>query len=73
MFEKLVNPHPSFYRQASLWLIFQVSILLLPLFPALAGIGLIFVLVRVYQLDFAQIVSYKINWGLLLIAIWLVS
>lgn len=72
MLDKLVNPQPSFYRHASLWLILQASILLLPLFPALGGIGLIFVLVRVYQLDFSQIVNYKINWGLLLVAIWLV-
>ena len=72
MLNKLANPHPSFYRQASLWLILQISILLLPLFPAMAGMGLIFVLVRVYQLNFSQIIKNKINWGLLLISIWLV-
>lgn len=72
MLNKLANPHPSFYRQASLWLILQASILLLPLFPALGGIGLIFVLVRVFQLNFAQVINYRINWGLLLVSIWLV-
>ena len=68
----MANPHPSFYRQASLWLILQASVLLLPIFPALGGIGLIFVLVRVYQLNLAQIIQDKINWGLCLIALWLV-
>ena len=68
----MANPHPSFYRQASLWLILQASVLLLPLFPALGGIGLIFVLVRVYQLNLAKIIQDKINWGLCLIALWLV-
>jgi len=72
LLNKLANPHPSFYRQASLWLILQVSILLLPLFPAMAGMGLIFVLVRLYQLNFSQIIKNKINLGLLLISIWLV-
>lgn len=55
-----------------LWSIFQISVLILPLFPVLGEVGLVFVLIGIWRAQFRQIILSPINWGWFVIAIWLI-
>ena len=59
-------------QQNHLWLIFQLSILILPLFPALGELGLIVVLISIWRRQFSKIIYNPFNWGWLIISCWLI-
>lgn len=46
------------------WQFFRVSVLFLPLFPALGALGLLFVLVNLWRDYYRQILNNPLNWGL---------
>ena len=54
------------------WSILQASIFVLPFFPLLGEIGLFSVLVRVWGRDFKYIIRNPLNWGWLLLTVWLI-
>lgn len=68
MSQLLIN-HPE---KAYLWLIFQFSVLILPLFPALGALGLFFVLISVWRSHFYKIINQPLNWGWFALSIWLI-
>ena len=49
------------------------SLLIFPLFPAFAGIGIILSLVIIFKQKYRQIIENKFNWGLAILAIWLIT
>ena len=55
-----------------IFLILQASIFLLPLFPALGELGLVYSLIRIGNIHFSQIINNPINqaWGIL--SLWLI-
>jgi O-antigen ligase len=55
---------------ARLWLIFQISVFILPLFPALGELGLVFVLILIWRSHFRQII--RLNWPWFIITVWLI-
>ncbi len=55
-----------------LWWLFQCSVLILPLFPALGAIGLLIVITGIWRDRWSQIISYPLNWGLALFGVWLI-
>jgi O-antigen ligase len=57
-------------QQNRLWLTFQISVLILPLFPALGELGLVFVLISLWKTHFQQIIRF--NWFWFVLAIWLI-
>jgi O-antigen ligase len=59
-----------FQQRNRLWLTFQISVLILPLFPALGELGLVFVLLGLWRMHFQQIIRF--NWLWLIIAVWLI-
>jgi O-antigen ligase len=52
------------------WGCFCVSVLILPLFPAVAAVGLVVVLIRVWQCHHTQIINNYLNWGLAILSGW---
>ena len=55
-----------------LWQVCQISILLLPVFPALGELGLVIVMFAVWRNNWQQIISNWLNYGWLALAGWLV-
>ena len=55
-----------------MWRIFQLSVLILPLFPAAGAIGLFVVMLGIVRSHYRQIIDYPLNWGLGIFAGWLV-
>ena len=51
------------------WLCFCFSVLVFPLFPALGALGLIIVLLRVWQANFNSIINSSLNRGLAILAV----
>ena len=54
------------------FLILQTSIFLLPLFPALGELGLIWILIRIAIIHFLKIIDNPINRGWGILSIWLI-
>ncbi len=54
------------------FLILQTSIFLLPLFPALGELGLIWILIRIAIAHFPKIIDNRINRGWGILSIWLI-
>ncbi|VEP17311.1 Lipid A core-O-antigen ligase-like enyme [Hyella patelloides LEGE 07179] len=67
-----INKQPHSKQKSYLWLIFQISILVLPLFPALGELGLFFILVSVWHSNFSRIIRNPLGWGWLILAVWLI-
>ena len=55
-----------------LWQVCQVSILLLPVFPALGELGLVIVMFAVWRDRWQQIIENRFNYGWLALAGWMV-
>ena len=51
------------------WLCFGFSVLVFPLFPALGALGLVVVLLRVWQANFKRIIESSLNRGLAILAV----
>ena len=51
------------------WLCFSLSVLVFPLFPALGALGLVIVLLRVWQANFNRIIESSLNRGLAILAV----
>jgi O-antigen ligase len=54
-----------------LWWLFQVSVLVLPLFPAVGAVGFLLVMVGIWRDRWKKIISYPLNWGLAVFGAWL--
>ncbi len=54
------------------WNCIICSLLILPLFPAFAGLGLIIALFIIFKHNYPQIIANKFNWGLGILALWLI-
>lgn len=54
------------------WLCFSFSVLIFPLFPALGALGLVIVLLRVWQVNFKTIINSSLNRGLAILAILMI-
>ena len=65
--QKVLQPEAKLW-----WQIFQGSVLVLPLFPALGELGLFLVLLGVWRRSFAAIAQSTINRGWLVLSLWLV-
>ena len=50
------------------WLCFVISVIILPLFPAMGALGLFVILIRVWQCRFEQIIKNRFNWWLAIVA-----
>ncbi len=55
-----------------MWKYFSLSVLVLPLFPAMGVLGLIYVLIRVWLRSYQQIVNNPLNWGWGILSLWLI-
>ena len=55
-----------------LWSIFQISILILPLFPALGELGLFIVLIAIGRTHFFKLINHPLNRGWLVLTVWLI-
>ncbi len=55
-----------------MWWLFQLSIAILPLFPAAGAIGLLVVMGGIWRDRFCQIIGYPLNWGLAVFGAWLI-
>lgn len=55
-----------------IWLGFCLSVLLLPLFPALGGVGLIVVMFAVARDHYRKILKSRLFWGLAILSGWLI-
>ena len=51
------------------WLCFSSSVLVFPLFPAMGALGLVIVLLRIWQADFSRIINSSLNRGLAILAV----
>ncbi len=51
--------------------LFYISVSILPLFPALGIVGLLWVMISSWRWHFPQVISSKINWGWGILAVWL--
>ena len=55
-----------------IWRIFQISVLILPLFPIGGELGLFVVLIAVWRSQYKQIISKPFNKGWLILTLWLI-
>lgn len=67
-----VTNSPNHQQHHYIWLIFQVSVLILPLFPVGGELGLLVVLIAVWRSYYSQIVTNPFNWGWSILAVWLI-
>ena len=51
------------------WLCFSFSVLVFPLFPAGGALGLVIVLLRIWQVNFKRIINSSLNRGLAILAV----
>ncbi|MGF1488519.1 MAG: O-antigen ligase family protein [Prochloraceae cyanobacterium] len=54
------------------WNCIIFSLVTLPLFPVFAGIGLVISLIIIFKQKYREIIANKFNWGLAILAIWLI-
>lgn len=66
-----LNRHPD-YRLRPAWNYAQLGLLIFPLIPSLGIIGLLLALVKTWRQRYYKIIYCPFNWGLAVVAIWLV-
>ena len=54
------------------WLWFGISVLILPMFPAMGALGLFVLSIKIWQLNYRQIIASRLNLGLGVLAIFLI-
>lgn len=68
----MISPSSPNFSSHWTWKCFQISVLVLPVIPLVGELGLFLVLVNIWLDRYRQIISTPVNWGLAILALWLV-